>query len=462
MRTSVMRAGVMWNTLLIRPVVLLITVLIATVSTYTQAQVDVSASPSDIFTVEAAVNAALADNPGLAAMKARVEALASVPAQQGALPDPRLSLNLLNIPLDSFDLQQEAMTQVQIGFSQMLPYPGKLALRTAVAEHETTAARWQVDEMRLKLERDVRIVWWNLFFTDRGLEIIERNKQLLRQFVDVAQTKYKVGKGLQQDVLLAQLELSKLYDRVINLTSMRRNQAVQLNALLNRPTTYAVQLSDRSTETLSEINDEQGLLARATKNRPLLAVGQSNINAARARLGLAKKDYSPNFNVGVTYGYRGGDNVNGSTRADLFSVKLSVNLPLYTKNRQDKAVDQRTRQLLQQQYLLDDERGRVAAEVSQALADYQRSREQTRLFKQGIIPQASQTVAAMLAAYQVNKVDFLNLVRAQVTLFNYETRYWKALSQGKQAQARLRAAVGQQKQDVSNNKNNKNNVEVSP
>ncbi len=408
-----------------------------------------------VLLIEDAVTLALTDNPGLAALQARAEALAAVPSQQGSLPDPRLLLNMMNLPLDSFDLHQEPMTQLQIGFSQMLPFPGKLALRETAAEHDSTAARWQVDEMRLKLVRDVKTVWWNLYFMDRALEIVSRNKQLLRQFVDVAQTKYKVGMGLQQDVLLAQLEVSKLHDKAIGLRGLRRNLEAQLNALMDQATHQSLQLPQRVTETLMAISDEQGLVSLATENRPILAARQSTIDAARARLELAKKDYSPDFRLGATYGYRGGINLDGSDRADFLSVMLSMNLPLYAGARQDKAVDQRNSQLLQKQYQLDDARGRVAAEVSQALADYQRSHKQIRLFKQGIIPQAGQTVASMLAAYQVNKVDFLNLVRAQITLFNYETRYWQALSQGNQALARLTAAVGRQIFPDDDNINNR-------
>ncbi len=400
-------------------------------------------SPKNLL-VEDAVAIALADNPGLAAIKTRAEALAAIPSQKGSLPDPRLSLNVMNLPTDSFDLEQEPMTQLQLGFSQMLPFPGKLALREAAAEHETTAARWVVDEMRLKLVRDVKTVWWNLYFTDRALEIVARNLELLRQFVSVAQTKYKVGKGLQQDVLLAQLELSKLHDKAINLRGMRRNQAARLNTLLGQLTTRPVQLPQRVAETLVEIGGEKDLLTLAAKTRPMLAARQSKIDAARARLGLAKKSYAPDFMLGASYGFRDGQNLDGSDRTDFLSVMLSMNLPIYAGARQDKAVDQRTSQVLQHQYRLDDARGMVASEVSRALADYQRSREQARLFKQGIIPQAGQTVASMMAAYQVNKVDFLNLVRTQIILFKYETRYWKALSQGNQALARLNAAVGKQ------------------
>lgn len=428
-----------------KPLTPLLMMVVTVLTLVSNAQVVLAASAAEsakILLLEDAVAMAVADNPGLAAMKIRAEVLAAIPAQRSSLPDPRLSLNVLNLPADSFDFTQEPMTQLQIGFSQVLPFPGKLALQAAAAEHETIAARWEVDEMRLTLVRDVKIVWWNLFFTDRALEIVDRNVELMRQFVDVAQTKYKVGKGLQQDVLLAQLELSKLHDKGIGLRGLRRGQAARLNALLDQPMNSPVQLPQRIAEKLTEISNEEGLIALATKSRPMLAVRQSNIDAARARLGLAKKDYSPDFMLGASYGYRGGENIDGSDRADFLSVMLSMNLPIYAGARQDKVVDQRTSQVLLNQYRLDDARGMVAVEVSQALADYQRSREQASLLKQGIIPQAGQTVASMLAGYQVNKVDFLNLVRTQVTLFNYETQYWKALSLANQSRARLTAAIG--------------------
>lgn len=393
--------------------------------------------------LRAAVERALADNPGLAGLQARAKALAAIPAQQRALPDPRLSLNAMNLPLDNFNLSQEPMTQLQIGFSQMLPYPGKLSLRATAAEHESDAARWQVEEMRLKLVRDVKTVWWNIYYLDRALGIIKHTRDLLRQLVDVAQTKYKVGKGLQQDVLLAQLELSKLLDQKIQLQGTWRNQAIMLNTLMNRATDSPMILLDKVSSEFVEIEKKQQYLQKlAFDTRPLLAAHKNWVDAARARLGLAKRDYYPDFKLGATYGYRRGENLDGGARSDLFSLMFSMNLPFDPANRQDKVTDQRTSELLQQRYKFDEAQATVREEVSRALSDYQQTYEQMRLLEGGIIPQASQTVASMLAAYQVNKVDFLNLVQAQITLFNYETRYWSVFSQTRQSLARLTAAVG--------------------
>ncbi|MCF6280744.1 MAG: TolC family protein [Candidatus Polarisedimenticolaceae bacterium] len=397
------------------------------------------------LSVEQAVAEALTRNPTLAAIEARAVALATIPDQVGALRDPRLSIKTLNVPLDSLSFTQEGMTQLQVGLSQMLPYPGKLALRSKAAGYEASAAKSEVAERRLQLVQDIKMVWWNLFYLDRMLEVIARNQRLLEQFVVVAETRYQVGRGLQQDILLAQLERSKLNDLTLRIQNMRENEATRLNRLLDRPVAMPVQLPSSVDEKLPTLQSVATLQMRAETGHPRLATGREQLAAARSRVDLAKKSYAPDFNVGVAYGLRGGDNPDGSSRADFGSIMVSMNLPIYTGRKQDRAVDQRQAQWMQQKYQLEDLHNQIASNVQQAITDYQRAGEQAQLFKQEIIPLARQTVDAMLAGYQVGSVDFLNLVRSQTTLYNYETEYWKALSGANQARARLVAAVGEEK-----------------
>ncbi len=394
------------------------------------------------LSLDKAVAEALSTNPGLAAIGARAKALAELPGQLEALPDPVLSVNLANLPLDSFSFTQEGMTQFKVGITQALPYPGKLALRSQVAQHEAEAAAADVAEKRLQLVRDVKTVWWNLFYLDRALEVIARNQILLAQFVNVAETRYTVGRGLQQDILLAQLELSKLSDSTIRILNMRENEAVRLNVLMDQPAAESIQLPVSVDEDLLIPNSVEILQQQAANSRPILAAQTERLGAARSRVELAKKAYAPDFKVGAAYGLRGGNNPDGSSRADFASILFSMNLPLYTGSKQDRAVDQRNAERMQKKYQLDDQRNQVASQVQQAVTDYRLSRQRTVLFQQEIIPLARQTVDAMLAGYQVSKVDFLSLIRAQTTLYDYETQYWKALSIANQAIARLVAAVG--------------------
>ncbi len=400
------------------------------------------------LSMQDAVAAVVENNPSLAEMQARYEALAEIPSQLGTLPDPVLSLNALNLPTDSFSVGQEAMTQMQIGIGQVMPFPGKLALKEGASEYEAQAAGHSVDEMRLQLVRNAKSSWWQLYFLDRALDVVASNQDLLRQFIQVAKTKYEVGDGLQQDVLLAQLELSKLFDQEIKLQAFRRNQAIRLNVLMDTPPDDVLVLPEKVGTNMPDVLDENKLYQQAEIVRPLLKQKENDINAAQSRLELARKEFYPDFKLGVAYGNRSGDNPlpRGGSRADFLSVMFSVNMPIYQKRKLDKAVSQRSLELRKTRNSFRDKWAVVRSEISSATTDYIQARELFVLFKSGIVPQAKQTVSSMLAAYQVSEVDFLNLVDSQVTLLNYEVQYWKALTEANQALARLVAAVG--KEDI--------------
>lgn len=403
----------------------------------------VKADPADLLTLPIAINIAIQDNPSLAQIKARSDAMATIPSQVGSLPDPVISFNALNLPVDTFDTAQENMTQMQGGISQVIPFFGKLALREQSASYQAEAAIYDVTEARYHLLSKVKHTWWSLFYLNKAIDIVISNQNLLRQFVKIAQTKYEVGEGLQQDVLLAQLELSKLLDTEIRLTGAIYKTKAQLNTLLNKPANQKFKLSRKIQEDLPTLQKESVLFEQAENYRALLASNRKSINAAQSRLDLAKKGFFPDFKVGAFYGGRD-DTLSGNERADFVSLKLSMNVPLFSKHKQQKAVDQRSSELIQQRYALQDQWNKVRAEISMAYSEFHQTKNQVVLFKSGIIPQARQTVASMLAGYQVNKVDFLNLVRSQITLYNYETQYWKALSRANQALAQLTAVVGKE------------------
>ena len=278
------------------------------------------------LSAQTAVEIAVRDNPNLAEMQARYEALAQIPSQVGTLPDPMVNLNAMNLPTDTFDRDQEAMTQLQIGFSQTFPFPGKLGLQEEAAEYDAKAAGHSVDEVRLQLINNVKSKWWQLYYLDRSLETVDNNQALLRQFIAVAKTKYETGKGLQQDVLLSQLELSKLMDQKIQLKAIRRNQAIQLNILMDEPANDTVVLPDQVSRVMPTLADEEALYRKSESARPLLGQMETQIDAAQSRLNLAKRDYYPDFTIGMAYGDRTGENpppMNGS-RSDFLSVMVGV------------------------------------------------------------------------------------------------------------------------------------------
>jgi len=395
------------------------------------------------LTLKQAEELALSNNPALHSADSNVLAMAAIPPQAGSLPDPTLSLNALNLPVNSFSTTQENMTQMQLGISQSLPFPGKLGLKQEAAESIAEAASSNRDELRLLLLRNVRVHWWNLSYLDKALMIVQKNQALLRNLVRVSEAKYKTGKGLQQDVLLAQLELSKLLEKELSLKFERADQVAKLNALLGRDSATLVELPDNLPEISSSTPDVASLKQWAKDNRPMLISLTRHIDAAGSMVALAEKDYYPDFKLAAAYGVRQGVNpANRQSRSNLGSIMLSMTLPIYTGSKQDRALDQRKAEKAKAQYSWEDGLNRVNAEIDIAASDLRIAREQLSLFKQGIIPQARQTTASMLAGYQVNKVDFLNLVRAQLSEFNNDIQYWQLYARAQQAEARLAAAAG--------------------
>lgn len=406
--------------------------------------VPAAAEPPVPLTLETAVAEALAGNPGLAEMRARAEAMAAVPSQEGTLPDPILRFDAQNLPTNSgFNLHQEDMTYLQAGFSQELPFPGKLALKERAASYEAAGAQDSAEEARLRLVRDVKLLWWQLFFRERALEIVTATGKKLGQLAEAIQTRYQVGEGMQQDTLLAQLEISKLRDMELDHVRQHHGEIARLNALLDRPGGNPLHLPPPGEPSLPPPPAQEELLELAEHGRPALAQMQKTVSAVQTRLELADKGYYPDFNVGADYATRQSTPA-GQARSDFANFHVSMNLPIYAGSKQAKAVDQRHAELMQEQYALQDALRRVQAEVAEDAVGYVSTKEQFLLVKSTILPQARQTAASLWAAYQAGQADFPNVLRAQVAVLEYQTRYWQSYVQAQQVWARLAAAVGKE------------------
>ncbi|MDD5265503.1 MAG: TolC family protein [Methylococcales bacterium] len=395
-----------------------------------------------ILTLNLAIEHALAGNPSLGEIKARAEAMATIPEQVGSLPDPTVNLGLLNVPTSSFNLHQEDMTMLEMGVSQAIPFPGKLALREKIAEQEALAAADSVDEARLRLAREVKLSWWRLFYYDRALYQLNESEHFFQQLIDIAQAKYKVGSGTQQDVLLAQLELSKLKSEKLELTGLRHTQDARFNALLDRAPEMPVRIPAEAEFKLPVIV-ESALQDKALQSRPLFAQHRKMLDAAKSKVDLAHQDFYPDFTVGGGYAYRQ-NTQSGQSRSDFVSVQLSMNVPIYANHKQAKAVDQRQSELLQEQYALQDEHHKIQAEIASKAIDYQQTKEKLLLLEHEIIPQAQQAVNSLMAGYQVSQTNFTDLLRTQLSFFQYQTQYWQALTNTQQILAELSAEVGEE------------------
>lgn len=410
---------------------------------------DSAAGQPVVLELAAAVDEALTSNGRLASDVMRAEALSHLPSQVGTLPDPMVSFRAANLPADSFSTGQINMTQMQIGVTQAIPFPGKLGSRRDAAMSDARTAEHGASETRLLLIRDVTRSWWRVFYLDRALEVVAANQELLRQFIKSARTRYSVGEGLQQDVLLGELELSRLIDQEISLHGVSEAEEALFRALLNRPADSFLVLPDEAITQLPGVGRVDDYVETARTSRPLLRSMSTRIDAATARQVLAERDFYPDVNLNVAYGFRSGhpESLGGKQRADLVSAGVSFTVPVFLEHRQREALKQRSGELLATRYFEQDARAKVSAEISAAISAYETARQRAEFIKEGIVPQARLTLQSMRAGYLVGQVDFLNLIQAQIRLQNFELEYWNVVTDAQRSLASLAAAIGQEKFD---------------
>ncbi len=392
------------------------------------------------MTLDELVIKALADNPDLLAAKARWDMATHKILQVGSLDDPKLSLVLSNYPVDSFSDSVTPMTGKEIQLSQMLPFPGKLAAKEKMAEQQALWYRGIYEEARLQLVQKVKDAWYRLYFQEQAIDVTRRNIAILKDFTRLTETRYAVGTGLQQDVLKAQVERSKLQDKLFNLEQQRITAIADLNRLLSRPGSTPVDLPDRLILTAVG-KDLPALIEVARTERPFFAAYQSMIDGYQAQRSLAKLDYYPDFNVFA--GYRQREEIAGDPAAgsDFVSAGISINLPLW-QGKRGAAVAEADSALRMARSQLEELRNRVDFTISDQYAQLEKNRNLVQLYQTGIIPQAQQSYEASLAAYQVGDTDFLNLLDGLMNLYRYQIDYHRALSDHERSVTQLEAAVG--------------------
>ncbi len=386
------------------------------------------------------VNQLLENNPQLQSMRFdQQSAEASIPAA-GALPDPVLGLNLMNLPVNSFSMDQEPMTGKQITLMQHFPFPGKLDIKQDIARKEAAVREEKIHETRNQLVKQLKTVYFELFYVDQAIETVRKSKVIIKQLISVAETKYSVGKGLQQDVLRAQMELSTLMDKEISLRQKRSSLSGKLNTLINQPPEQPVgMIPEPGIQPI--VYSLQQLKEQADAHSPLLGAWQTVIDQSNQKVALAKKQVYPDFSVGLAYTQR--DRLaNGGKGYDFVSAMFSVNLPIYYKRKQNQQVQEMKlmRSSVEERY--QNVRNMVYQNLQDIYTGLQKNEQLVDLYKNGAIPQAQQAFKSAMSAYQNDKVDFLSLLNSELSLFHMQLTYYRALSDYNQNIADLEAATG--------------------
>ncbi len=391
--------------------------------------------------LDALIDEALRNNPELGVLKHRWEGFEARVPRAGAPQDPAFRFDLLNLPSNALDFDRTPMSGKMFTFSQQIPFPGKLAAKERMAQHAAAAALASFQDREGKIVSLVKRAYLSLAFLDRAIGITQKNEALLKDIVRIAQTKYAVGRGLQQDVLKAQVSRSELIDRLVVLKSRRRMTEARLNLVLNRLPQKPVGVPGKVVLTPFEMPLEK-IQQIALARRPLLRGIESRIRKWEASEHLASRQSWPNFDFSVSYRQRAlspGDPVEGS---DFFSLGIGMDLPIYAGRKQRQRVLEAQANLRMAEAQRQAARQRILFQVQTLYLEIEQHRAEAELFRTAILQQAEQSLESAMAGYQVDKVDFLTLSDNQLTLFNFEIDYFRHVIGHERQLAELEAVVG--------------------
>ena len=373
-----------------------------------------------VLTLKEAERIALTDEPGIISQQWQVKSLSEQAVADGQLMDPKLQVALANMPTDTFDFDQENMTQFKVGILQQFPAGDTLEIKQQKTLKQSELIATKISERKINILKEVRLTWLEIYYWEQAYKTIRQNKRFFTQLVEIVQSMFSVGRNNQQDLIRAQLELSRLDDRLTKITQKINTQRSKLARWIGSQNSYnalSKDLPDINIPELSNLNDDN--LTQLFMTHPKIQEIDKQMEVSRKDIELAKESYKPGWGLNVSYGYRDNKPMGPNrSRADFLSAGVTIDLPVFTANRQDK-------KLLSKEHKyqsLKDKRNEILRQLvsglQQEMAKEEQLQKRHQLYYKILLPQAKRQTRASLLAYQSDRGDFADVMRAYIDDLN--------------------------------------------
>jgi outer membrane protein TolC len=382
------------------------------------------------------------NNPDILAARRAWQAAAQVPTQVATMPDPTVSVQHLSVgsPRPFAGYTNSDFAYIGLGISQDLPYPGKLRLKGESAREDIAIARDKLDTVTRAVLQQVKEAYFQLAAIQETLAVLDRNSRLLEQIENIADARYRVGQGIQQDVLKAQLERTKLLRETARQRELMGSGRAQLTKLLNRPLDSPdLSSRDLSVEQLVETPlryTAEELLAKARTQNPAIAGQQEIVKRQSLGVEMARKDRYPDFNVQYQWQHT------AEQFRDYYMVSFSARLPIYRSRKLNPELAQATEELSRSEREYESQIQAVYFDVRDQYLAAQTTSQLLTIYREGLIPQALATYQAGLVAYQGGRQDFETLLSSFMDVLNFDQEYWKTLAEHESALSRIEQLIG--------------------
>ena len=377
----------------------------------------------------------LEKNPAVVAARHAVDSKRAMVTAARTIPEPSVSFETMGNLLPPTLQEGDPSSARVLSFTQEIPFPGKLSLQGQIASSEADAELWRYEEVRRDAVAELKTAYFDLFLARKLASVVEKSKGLLAQFAEISQVRYKVGQGAQQDVLKAQVEISRLLDRLAVLQREEETAQVRINTLLYRaPETPIGPLPDVS-RPKSEWTLDQ-LRQKALENNPQVRMSQKEIDRSELGVSLAKKSFYPDFEVGFSW-------YNRRDSPEMYGLMFKAKIPLYYWRKQRPELESATAGLIAQRRQYDSTLSTLYLRLKEPFLKTRTDSTLLELYGDAIVPQATLALESSISSYRVGSVDFLTLLSNQNTVLEYEMKYYETLVDSCKALVTLEAITGE-------------------
>jgi cobalt-zinc-cadmium efflux system outer membrane protein len=366
------------------------------------------------------IDEAKTNDPIVQAAARAAKAATFVAPQMSTLPDPKFTLQQLNVgsPRPFAGYTNSDFAYIGLGMSQQLPYPGKLRLLGAVADRDADTAKVHVELVSADEIESLKATYFHLAYLQQTLGILERNATLLKQMEQQAEARYSSGQGNQQDVLKAQLERTKLLREISMHHQLVGEDQAMLKRILRRPQDSPDIVAEPFAATFLSYTAAE-LLDKLRDCNPNIQEDSAMVRRNQAAVDVARREFRPDFEVSFMY-----ENTDRKYR-DYYELSVSMNLPRRRPKQAALAEAQVNVERSQQE--LDAQLQATLAEVQKQYVTVKAAEEQLLIYRDGLIPQAQATIQAGLAAYESSREDFETLFSSFMDVLSLNLEYQQTL-----------------------------------
>jgi cobalt-zinc-cadmium efflux system outer membrane protein len=405
-------------------------VLATALSAFGQAPVVSTPTPLSQLLAEAGAN-----NPQISAANYGAQAARQMVPQVTTLPDPKFTYQQLSVgsPKPFAGYTNSDFAYIGVGASQELPYPGKLRLRGDVLQRDADTKLAEVEVTKTSIADAIKADYLQLAYLQQTLGILRQNEVVLDQLIQDATAHYQVGQGMQQDVLQAQVNRTKIVKEITMHHQLMGQTQAHLKGLLNRDQGSPDIVTDELIATPLQRTSEE-LLAMVRQSNPQIQVDASSIRKHDAQLASAKREGKPDFEVGYIY-----ENTDRKYR-DYYMFTFDVRFP--RKARVNAEIAEATERRSESQQTLNAHLQQQLAEVQEGYVKATSDEELLKEYREGLVPQSDAAYRATLNAYASNREQFIHVLSYFTDLLNLKLEYAQTLVDHEAALAHLETLTG--------------------